>query len=51
MGFDIEVDLTQVSLNKKIRNAQLKQFNYILVAGQDEAASGEIDIRTREGVR
>ena len=50
-GFNVEIDLSQSSLNKKIRNAQMLQFNYILVAGQEECDSGQIDIRTRDGAR
>ena len=38
-------------LNKKIRNAQLAQWNYILVAGENEMANGTVNIRTREDGR
>ena len=40
-----------MSLNKKIRNAQLNQFNFIVVAGEEEAKEGVIDIRSRDGQR
>lgn len=30
MGFKAEIDLTSDTMNKKIRNAQIEQFNYIL---------------------
>jgi len=36
-GYEVELDLSKASLNKKIRTNQQKQFNYILVVGQDEA--------------
>ena len=50
-GWEVEIDLSEVSLNKKVRNAQIKQFNYILVVGDDEMEAETVDIRTREGER
>lgn len=50
-GFAVEIDETNDSLNKKIRNAQLSQFNYIVVAGEEEVIAGEIDVRARDGTR
>ena len=38
-------------MNKKIRTNQLEQWNFILVAGADEAEAGQVDIRTRENKR
>jgi threonyl-tRNA synthetase len=35
-GFDVELDKSNVTLNKKIRTAQLNQWSYILVAGEEE---------------
>ncbi|XP_078063668.1 threonine--tRNA ligase 1, cytoplasmic-like [Mustelus asterias] len=35
------------SLNRKIRNAQLAQYNFILVVGEKERASGTVNVRTR----
>lgn len=32
-GYQVELDLSKTSLNKKIRTNQQKQFNYILVVG------------------
>lgn len=47
--FAAEVDLDQSdSLNRKIRNAQLAQFNFILVCGEKEAANGTVNVRTRD---
>ncbi|XP_063780500.1 threonine--tRNA ligase 1, cytoplasmic-like [Pseudophryne corroboree] len=44
-----DVDLDQGStLNKKIRNAQLAQYNFILVIGEKEKASGTVNIRKRD---
>ena len=38
-------------MNKKVRNAQIKQFNYILVVGDDEMDAQLVDVRSREGER
>ncbi len=45
--FRVDVDDRRVSLPKKIREAQLSQYNYILVIGDDETTKGVINIRTR----
>jgi glutathione S-transferase/translation elongation factor EF-1beta len=50
-GFQVHVDHSNMTLNKKIRTHQLEQFNFILVAGEEEAATGTVDIRTRENQR
>lgn len=50
-GFEVELDKSNAQLNKKIRNAQLEQWNYILVAGEEEAKEGCVDVRNREGQR
>ena len=34
-----------------VRNAQLAQWNYILVAGEEEMQSGTVDVRTRDTER
>lgn len=44
---DIDLD-PGCTLNKKIRNAQLAQYNFILVVGEKEKASGTVNIRTRD---
>ena len=36
------------TLNRKIRNAQLAQFNLILVLGEREVQNGTVNIRTRD---
>jgi threonyl-tRNA synthetase len=35
-GFFVEVDDSSRTLNKKVREAQVAQFNFILVVGQQE---------------
>ncbi|XP_013783580.2 threonine--tRNA ligase, cytoplasmic-like isoform X2 [Limulus polyphemus] len=48
-GFLCEVDLDQgTTMNKKIRNAQLAQYNFIFVVGEREKMSGTVNVRTRD---
>uniref|UniRef100_UPI00398E80B6 threonine--tRNA ligase 1, cytoplasmic-like isoform X2 n=1 Tax=Pristiophorus japonicus TaxID=55135 RepID=UPI00398E80B6 len=48
-GFMADVDLDPgCLLNKKIRNAQLAQYNFILVVGEREKASHSVNVRTRD---
>ncbi|XP_035020079.2 threonine--tRNA ligase 1, cytoplasmic isoform X5 [Hippoglossus stenolepis] len=37
------------TLNKKIRSAQLAQYNYIFVVGDKESESGTVSVRSRRG--
>lgn len=50
-GYQVELDRSNVTLNKKIRNGQLAQYNFILVAGEEEMKDGQVDIRTRDNKR
>jgi threonyl-tRNA synthetase len=43
----VEVDERSESVNKKVRDAQLQQFNYILVVGDNEVDSKTVSVRTR----
>lgn len=48
-GFEVEFDEDSPdTLNKRIRNAQLAQFNFILVIGQQEKSHGTVNVRTRD---
>uniref|UniRef100_A0A674KEQ6 threonine--tRNA ligase n=1 Tax=Terrapene triunguis TaxID=2587831 RepID=A0A674KEQ6_9SAUR len=48
-GFMADVDLDHsCTLNKKIRNAQLAQYNFILVVGEKEKANNAVNVRTRD---
>mmetsp|Transcript_13697 Transcript_13697/g.43295 ORF Transcript_13697/g.43295 Transcript_13697/m.43295 type:complete len:719 (+) Transcript_13697:127-2283(+) len=49
-GFEVEVDVTDRKLQKKVREAQLEQWNYILVVGEEEVNSQTVNIRTRDNV-
>jgi threonyl-tRNA synthetase len=48
-GFQVDCDLDPgTTLNKKIRQNQLAQYNFIGVVGQQEQTNGTINIRTRD---
>ncbi len=49
-GFLCDVDDSQESVNKKIRNAQLLQVNYMLTVGDKELENGTAALRTRDNV-
>ncbi len=49
-GFICEVDDTSESVNKKIRNAQLMQVNYMLTVGDQEEEKHNVALRTRDNV-
>lgn len=50
VGLHADVDSTQESVSKKIRNAQLTQINYILTVGDQEMEHQTINLRTRDNV-
>jgi threonyl-tRNA synthetase len=47
-GFYVDIDDSNRTLNKKVREAQLAQYNFILVVGQQEKDSDSVNVRTRE---
>ena len=47
-GFYVDVSTENLTLNKRIREAQVEQYNYILVVGEKEIESKTISIRTRD---
>ena len=47
-GFYVEVDASDRKMQKKVREAQLEQYNYILVCGDSEQANGTVNVRTRD---
>jgi threonyl-tRNA synthetase len=49
-GFLCTIDDTSESVNKKIRNAQLMQVNYMLTVGDKEAENDTVSVRTRDNV-
>ncbi|MFA6073728.1 MAG: threonine--tRNA ligase [Candidatus Woesearchaeota archaeon] len=49
-GIRVEKDYKSDTINKKVRNAQLDQINYIAVIGDKESESNTLNIRTRDNV-
>lgn len=49
-GFLCDVDQSQESVGKKVRNAQLDQVNYILTVGDQEVEHNSLNLRTRDNV-
>lgn len=47
-GFHVDIDTTTKTIHKKVRAAQLAQFNYILAVGKREAAAGTVSVRKRD---
>lgn len=48
-GFMVDTDTdVHVKMNKKIRRAQLAQYNFILVVGERERSAGTVNVRTRD---
>ncbi|ESL08789.1 threonyl-tRNA synthetase [Trypanosoma rangeli SC58] len=50
-GFYADVDNGTATLDKKIRNAELARYNFILVVGHTEAEAQTVNIRTRDNCR
>jgi len=50
-GFYVDADLTSRTLNKMVREAQLSQYNYILVVGAQEETDGTVSVRTRDNAQ
>ncbi|MGI5948839.1 threonine--tRNA ligase [Peptoniphilus sp.] len=48
-GFRVELDSRAEKVGKKIRDAQLKKINYMLVIGEQEVESGKLSVRKRSG--
>jgi threonyl-tRNA synthetase len=48
-GFLVDTELDAgLTINKKVRNAQLAQYNFILVVGDKEVESQSVNVRTRD---
>eukprot|EP00252_Welwitschia_mirabilis_P001417 TRINITY_DN11281_c1_g1_i1.p1 TRINITY_DN11281_c1_g1~~TRINITY_DN11281_c1_g1_i1.p1 ORF type:complete len:742 (+),score=130.72 TRINITY_DN11281_c1_g1_i1:123-2348(+) len=47
-GFYVDVDISDRTIQKKIREAQLARYNYILVVGEEEANTGQVSVRVRD---
>jgi threonyl-tRNA synthetase len=44
-GFHVEADCGDFTFNKRIRNAELNKFTFILVVGNKEAEEGTVNFR------
>jgi len=49
-GLFADVDNGTETLNKKIRNGEIAQYNFILVVGQEELDSRSVNVRNRDDV-
>jgi threonyl-tRNA synthetase len=47
-GFYVDVDNSTNQIKKKIRNAQIAQYNLIFVVGKEEESNQTINLRIRE---
>lgn len=47
-GFEVHLDDTSESVSKKVREAQLAQYNYILTIGDKEVENKTVNVRTRD---
>ena len=47
-GFYVDVDLSRNTFQKKVRTAQVTQYNFQFVVGKNEVENGSVNIRTRE---
>ncbi|MDA8773870.1 threonine--tRNA ligase [Chlamydiia bacterium] len=50
-GWNVSLDESSATLSKKVRNAQLQQYNYILTVGNDEVTNNTVSLRTRNNKR
>ena len=47
-NYYVKVITLNATLNKKVRVAQMAQYNYILVVGEKEAETGTVNVRVRD---
>ncbi|KVH97804.1 Aminoacyl-tRNA synthetase, class II [Cynara cardunculus var. scolymus] len=47
-GYYVDIDTSDRTIQKKVREAQLAQYNYILVVGEEEANTGKVSVRVRD---
>ncbi|KAJ3216922.1 threonyl-tRNA synthetase [Dinochytrium kinnereticum] len=49
-GLYAEADTSDLTLNKKIRNAEIGHFNFIFVVGAEEEKTASVNVRNRDDV-
>ncbi|KAJ3100474.1 threonyl-tRNA synthetase [Phlyctochytrium planicorne] len=47
-GLYVEADTSDLTLNKKIRNAEIAHFNFIFVVGEEEEKANSVNVRNRD---
>ncbi|KAL9271338.1 Threonine--tRNA ligase, mitochondrial 1-like protein [Drosera capensis] len=47
-GYYVDIDTSDKTVNKKVREAQLAQYNYILVVGEKDAEKRVVTVRIRD---
>ncbi|GKB70502.1 threonine--tRNA ligase, mitochondrial 1 [Tanacetum coccineum] len=47
-GYYVDIDSSDRTIQKKVREAQLAQYNYILVVGEEEVKTKQVSIRVRD---
>ena len=50
-GFEVVLENSRKTLNKKVRESQLAQYNFILVVGAEEERDGSVNVRARDNTR
>ncbi|CDS08596.1 Putative Threonyl-tRNA synthetase [Lichtheimia ramosa] len=49
-GIYADADLSDITLNKKIRNSEIAQYNFIFVVGGEEESTQSVNVRNRDDV-
>lgn len=47
-GYDTDLDISNETIKRKIREAQLDQYSFILVVGSKEEQNGSVNVRERD---
>jgi len=48
-GYRVEIDLRAESMGKKVREASIQRFNYIVTVGEEEEKNKSVAIKKRDG--
>ena len=49
-GFEVELNKSSNTVNKKIREAEVNRYNYILVIGEKESHNSTINLRSKNNI-
>ncbi|XP_023632550.1 threonine--tRNA ligase, mitochondrial 1 [Capsella rubella] len=47
-GYYVDVDVSDRDIREKVREAQVAQYNFVLVVGDEEATTGQVTVQLRE---